>query len=308
MQPIARPSPRTLPWAETAVLAVTAAWGLSFVVLRTAQADAGPFALTALRMATGLATALVLLRPRLLTASALEWKGGIAGGVLLSAGYLLQTAGMRTAGAGTGGFITAFYVALVPLIEAAVFRRLPDRRDLLVLLVCCLGIGMIALDGATWALPPGEALVALSAPFWAAQIVVVGRVAARVHAPTLTVIQLLTLVAVCGAGALVVDEKPIRWTTNLLASVFFLGHVTCTLAFLAQAWAQRRFPPTHAAILFSPEPVFAALFGWWLLGEQFGLREVAGGALVLGAVLWAVLRTAPPADTREAAGDGTLTP
>jgi len=298
---------RAVPWAETAVLAVTAAWGLSFVVLKWGLEDAGPFSLTALRMTTGLASALVVLRPRLLRATAVEWGGGIAGGLLLAGGYLLQTAGLRTAEAGTAGFVTALYVALVPFVELAVFRRVPDLRDLAVLVVCCLGIGLIAFEPGSFALTWDEGLVAISTLCWAGQIVVVGRVTARCHGPTLVTIQLLVLAVVCGTGALLADEKPVRWTGDLFAVVFFLGHVTCVLAFLAQAWAQRRFPPTHTAILFSPEPVFAALFGWWLLGEEIGPRVVVGGALVLGGVLLAVLRPPPgapgPAPERDAGRD-----
>lgn len=292
---------RAIPWAEAAVLSVTAAWGLSFVVLKWGLEDAGPFTLTALRMATGLASALILLRPRLLRATAVEWGGGIAGGVLLSGGYLLQTAGLRTAEAGTAGFVTALYVALVPFVELLVFRRIPDLRDLSVLVVCCAGIGLIAFEPGSFALTWDEGLVAISTVCWAGQIVVVGRVTARCHGPTLVTIQLLVLAALTAGGALVAEEEPVRWTGDLLAAVFFLGHVTCVLAFLAQAWAQRRFPPTHTAILFSPEPVFAAFFGWWLLGEGIGLRVAAGGALVLVGVLLAVLRPPPRATTEKPA-------
>lgn len=280
---------RSLPWPELAVLAITAAWGLSFVVIKTGLQDAGTFSLTALRMTVGLASALVVLHPRLGAATSLEWRAGVLGGLLLAGGYLLQTAGLRTADAGAGGFITAFYVALVPFVDATVHRRLPHLRDLGILLVCCAGICLIALDPATFRLSQGEVLIALSALCWAAQIVVVGRVADRVRAGTLTTIQLLVLAAVAWGGVLVADEPPIRWSSRLLAAVFFLGHVTCSLAFFVQAWAQQRFSPTRVAILFSPEPVIAAAFGVWLLGEPMDARHVAGGLLVLGAVAASVL-------------------
>src|SRR5947207_2915094 len=99
---------------ETALFALTIAWGLSFPVIRwTTQEDAGYLTLTVLRLAVGLAF-LLALRPRGLAATRLEWRAGTLGGLLLAGGYVLQTAGLTEADAGKSGFLTAIYVSLVP--------------------------------------------------------------------------------------------------------------------------------------------------------------------------------------------------
>jgi drug/metabolite transporter (DMT)-like permease len=280
---------RRLPWPELAVLAMTLAWGLSFVVIRDALDACGTFTLTALRMGVGFAAAIVLLRPKLRSATRVEWRAGAVGGVLLAAGYLLQTAGLRTAGAGAGGFVTAFYVSLVPMIDAAVFRRRPSLRDVAGLLIASAGIALIVLDAERLTLSPGEVLIALSAFCWAGQIVVVGHVAQRADAAVLATIQLGVLAVVCAAALPLTSEKPVAWNWHLVAAIFFLGYVACALGFTVQAWAQRKFPPTRTAILFCAEPVFAACFGWWLQDETFGPRKLAGAAIVLVAVGLALL-------------------
>jgi drug/metabolite transporter (DMT)-like permease len=48
----------------------------------------------------------------------------------------------------------------------------------------------------------------------------------------------------------------------------------------------------HGAIILALEPVFAALFAAWLLGERLGRRGVAGGLLVLAGIVVSELRLA----------------
>ena len=102
-------------------------------------------------------------------------------------------------------------------------------------------------------------------------------------------VQMLVLVVVGAAGAVARGDAAPRWSGEFVAWILFLGIVTNSLAFLVQAWGQKRVSPTRIAILFSGEPVFAAAFGVWLAGESFGLRDAAGAALVMSAVAFTVI-------------------
>jgi drug/metabolite transporter (DMT)-like permease len=199
---------------------------------------------------------------------------------------------MMEAASGKSGFLTAFYLTLVPIFEGLVYRRLPLRRDLLALLVATVGIAVMVLRE-DLTLSFGEGFVAVSAIFWAAQIVVVGRVAERVDPLRLAVIQMLVVAVAVGAGWATRREAPVRWTAEFVSAVVFLGVVTNAVGFLGQAWAQKRVPPTRTAVLFSAEPVFAAFFGVILVGEKFGPWDVAGAALVMIAVALTIRRPAP---------------
>jgi drug/metabolite transporter (DMT)-like permease len=77
----------------------------------------------------------------------------------------------------------------------------------------------------------------------------------------------------------------IRFTPSMLwalAVTALLGTVCC---FIVQAWAQRFTPPTHTALIFSLEPVFAGLTSYFLIGERLGSRSLLGAALILVGVL-----------------------
>ena len=272
---------RALP-AELAFVAITAAWGLSFVVVPWALESAQVMTTIAVRSTVGLLF-LVAVRPRALVPTSLEWRAGGLAGLLLALGYVLQTAGLVSADAGKSGFLTAFYVVLVPACEGVVYRRLPAGRDVIALLVATAGIGLMVLKR-DLTLDPAEGVVALSAIAWAMHIVVVGRVAERVDPLRLAAVQMLVLALVGNVGMLANGEPAPRWSGGFIASILFLGIVTNGLGFLVQAWGQRRVPPTRTAILFSGEPVFAAAFGVWLADESFGKRDLAGAALVMAAV------------------------
>jgi drug/metabolite transporter (DMT)-like permease len=272
--------------AELAFVGITAAWGLSFVVVPWTLEAAPVMTTITLRAAIGLAV-LLALRPAALRATRLEWRAGLLAGLLLGLGYVLQTAGLTSADAGKSGFLTAFYVALVPLCEALVYRRLPVRRDLVALGVATAGIALMVLKS-DLTLDLAEGLVALSAVAWASHIVVVGRVAERVDPLRFAAVQMLVLAAVGAAGTMAETDPMPRWSTGFVASIVFLGVVTNALGFLVQAWGQKIVPPTRTAILFSGEPVFAALFGFWLAEERFGMRDLAGAALVMAAVAFTV--------------------
>jgi drug/metabolite transporter (DMT)-like permease len=78
----------------------------------------------------------------------------------------------------------------------------------------------------------------------------------------------------------------------------------CTaLAFSVQAWAQQFTPPTHTALIFSMEPVFAGAASWLLLGERLGYRGWGGAALILGGVLLSELKGSTPDEMREETAD-----
>jgi len=279
---------RRPPAAELALFAMTAAWGLSFVVVPQALASSTVMTSIALRAGVGLAF-LLAVNPAALAATLLEWRAGLLGGLLLAGGYVLQTAGLIEAASGKSGFLTAFYICLVPAFEALVYRRAPPGRDLLALAVATAGIALMVLR-ADLTMSLGEGLVAVAAFCWAAHIVVVGRVAARVDPIRLAAVQMLVLAAVGAAGALGRGDPSPRWTGRFVAELAFLGIVTNGIGFFVQAWGQRRVPPTRTAILFAGEPVFASIFGAWLVGETFGVRDIVGAAIVMAAVALTIAR------------------
>ena len=62
-----------------------------------------------------------------------------------------------------------------------------------------------------------------------------------------------------------------------------------------QLWAQQYTTPSHAAIIFTLEPVFAVITSYLVIGERLNARSIVGAIFVLGGILIAELLGAPAA-------------
>ena len=80
-------------------------------------------------------------------------------------------------------------------------------------------------------------------------------------------------------------------STAALATIVFLALFPSLSAFVIQMLAQRVAPPLRVSLIFSLEPVFAAIFAWTLGGEIFTVRGAAGGLLIACALVLSGLPT-----------------
>lgn len=125
---------------------------------------------------------------------------------------------------------------------------------------------------------------------FASHIISVGHFASRFRYAALGISQiitalLLTAVALPAAHWTRLETAALAWSGRLALAVVITGVFATALAFSAQAWAQRYTSPTHTAILFSLEPLFAALTSYLVRGEQLTGRALWGAALILVGIL-----------------------
>ena len=109
--------------APLALLLVSAAWGLAFVVMKPAieRQSVNNFLFTRFLMAV---LVMILIRPqvlKLLTKDLLL--RGLAAGFFLGGGYIFQTVGLANTGAAITGFVTGLYVVLTPLFAGLIFKE-----------------------------------------------------------------------------------------------------------------------------------------------------------------------------------------
>jgi drug/metabolite transporter (DMT)-like permease len=88
-------------------------------------------------------------------------------------------------------------------------------------------------------------------------------------------------------------DGTVAWNGSLLATLAYLGILSTAVAIGIQAKVQHRIPPAHVALLFTLQPLFAALCGWLALGDHLGAMQLLGGGLiVLGVVVTSLDRAA----------------
>ena len=117
--------------ADLILVFVSFLWGVTFVVVKSALADASSLVFLALRFS--LASLLLLLlfrfRPGSLSGFLSHWRSGTLCGCFLFLGYALQTAGLLTTAASKSAFLTGLFIVLVPIMSALLHRRAPDAAE-----------------------------------------------------------------------------------------------------------------------------------------------------------------------------------
>ena len=271
--------------ALVVLVAVTAVWGVTFVQVKDAVALYPLFAFLALRFAIASATLALPAAARVRGLGAGGFVAASSLGGLLGAGYALQTAGLERTTVSSTGFITGLYVVLTPLLALAVLRaRVPPAAWAGVALAT---VGLGLLTGVHGGEVAGDLLVFAGAVVYALQIVLMERYAPLHDALAFTFVEMLAafagLVAVAaGTGELGVPHGVTVWAALVVTGVF-----ASALAFLAQTWAQRRASATQTALAFSLEPVWAAVFGVTLSGDELGAAGWAGCAVIMAGIVLA---------------------
>lgn len=271
-------------WADLTLLLVTLVWGGTFVMVKEATESYPVWTFLVLRF--GLA-ALVLLPFGWRRLRGLGWRGWGAGaliGLFLLSGYALQTLGLQYTSSSKAGFITGLSVAIVPVLATVVLRERLRYSAIVGVALAVVGLAMLSLTGRERA-SQGDILVLFGAVGFALHIISITKFGGGRDPMALTIVQLLT-VTVCSAVISAYVDRPLPpLPRETLYAAIFTGVLATAVAFLAQTALQRYTTPTHTALIFAAEPVFAAVFGVLLGGDQLPARAIIGGMLILGGML-----------------------
>jgi drug/metabolite transporter (DMT)-like permease len=267
--------------AVALLLLVSAIWGSTFVVVKQAITQTSVLDFLAWRfILAGLL--LAVIRPQaLVRLGRVGWRNGTLLGGALAAGYITQTYGLRYTPAAVSGFLTGLQVVFTPVIGWAILRHRPGSRTWTAVLVATSGLALLTLRGVPFGI--GEGLTIASAALFALQIVGLEQWVSAEDAYGLAAVQLLTIggisLVAAAPGGLRLPPTPAIWGAVVLTAV-----AATAFAFVVQSWAQSHLSATSAAVVFTTEPVFAALFAW-VSGEHLGWAMIIGGAFVVLAML-----------------------
>ncbi len=271
-------------------------WGSAFIAQSRGMADVGPLLFTGVRFLIGSLVVLPL--------AVLEWRRlgregrplsrldrwHIAGlGGLMTLGAVMQQIGIQFTSVTHAGFLTAIYVPLVPVLAWLLLGHVA-HGSVWPAAVGCLA-GAFLLSGAhALNIGVGDLWVAGSALPWALHVLMVGRWADRMGAPFLVASGQF---AVCGVLSLIAAfvNEPVG-TSGLVAAfwpIAYTGVLSVGVAFTAQVVAQRYAQAADAAIILSSETLFAAGFGYLLLGERLNTAGLLGCGVMLGCILFVQL-------------------
>ncbi len=272
------------------MLWITAAiWGFAFVAQRAGMEFIGPFTFNGIRFLLGSVSLLPLIfwmkfrqkRPSAKHKNIL--KGGLLAGLVLFIGASLQQAGMVYTTAGKAGFITGFYIILVPLIGVFIGQHI-TRLLWMGAFIALAGLYLLTMNGPL-VLQKGDMLILLSAFFWAIHVQLINKLVDTHSALPLSAFQF----AICGVLSLtagfIFETVSILTIMQALWPLLYGGLMSVGIAYTLQVVAQQHVHPAYASIILSFETVFAVIGGWLLLNEILNLRNLVGCLLMLAGIV-----------------------
>jgi drug/metabolite transporter (DMT)-like permease len=273
------------------LLLVTLCWGTTFPLLKSVATDLNGIEISAFRF---LLAALCVL-PFLIRAPRRAWADGAILGSIALASYVAQAYGLQHISSNRSAFITSLNVLMVPFLGLMFGGRL----SWLVLLAACIavaGIGLMSWEsGGSLA---GDGATVMCAFAYAAYVVALSRCSAKHEARYLAATQIAVMAAAAIAWILFQSARGAGLATLAaraqphFMTLLYLGVVATAGMLFLQALAQRNVSADKAAVIYTMEPVFAAVFGWLWLNEMLGLRGLAGATLVVAALIMSEIRAA----------------
>jgi drug/metabolite transporter (DMT)-like permease len=272
--------------AEFLLLVTTFFWGVTFVVVKEAIQITGVFVFLAQRFTSAAlimaGICLVMRRP---FASRLIGQGMVMG-FFLFGGYAFQTVALLYTTASNTAFLTGLSIVLVPLLGVIFHGHRVTRNMIAGVILAAAGLYLLCTNGG-WFFNRGDLLAGVCAVSVALHMIYTGKYAAGGDVYWLTAIQLGVVALLSVLMTLLLGDRLMVWHPEILWALVICVLFATVFAFLVQTAAQRLTDPTHTALIFCMEPVFAALFAYVMLGERFGVAGAVGAFLILAGMILA---------------------
>ena len=292
-----KPAMRAVHIKHSLLLLVTAViWGVAFVAQSVGMDYVGPFTFTCARSLIAGVVLLPLLalrrrrgpgQPAASGDRRALWLGGLCCGLFLALASSFQQFGIQFTTVGKAGFITAFYIVLVPVLGLLWGRRCS--------LAVWIGVAM-ALAGLYllcitegFAVQSGDLMVFICALLFAGHILVIDHFTHRADGVAMACIQFFACGLLCAVPMLIFERPSLAQLCAAWLPVLYAGVLSSGVGYTLQIIGQRDMNPTVASLILSLESVVSVLAGLVLLGQRLSAREWAGCLLMFCAIILAQL-------------------
>lgn len=284
--------PRSLK-AHILLVLVTFIWGSTFVLIKAAvERDAAPLSFNFVRMIFATAALAIIFYPDVRKIRIPSFRAGALVGIFMWLGYEFQTVGIRLTTASKSAFITGLSVVLVPLFLATFWRRQVNHWSAMGVACAFCGLFLLTVPAGEnafvdWhSVNNGDLLSFACAVSFAFQIIFLGRAITRHPVGQIAFLQIAIAALLMGFSLPFAPAGVhLHLSKLVIGAILVTGLLGTAAAFSIQAWAQQFTSPTHTALIFSLEPVFAWVTSYIVVGERLGLRAGLGAVMILGGIL-----------------------
>ena len=270
--------------AELTLLLLTFFWGITFPLVKIALDFCSPFLFLSIRFALGTFIIGLIYRKEITFIDKTTLKAGIIIGIFLFLGFAFQTVGLKYTAASKSAFITGLFVIMVPPLSVLLVKEKPKLFSLIGVALALSGLWIMTRPkGSEFGF--GDLLTFLCAISFSFHVIYVQIYNARFDFEKLVLVQLLTTTILSIPSMFLFEKIKFVYDPNLLSALLVTALFATALGITVQNRMQKDTTATKASVIYTTEPVFAAIFSYLLLGETLGSLGMLGAFLILSGTL-----------------------
>lgn len=268
------------------LLLVTIVWGSTFIIIKDTVNTVNPYMIVFIRslLAFSVIILFTLLSKKGKLLNTKIFLQGITLGLFLGISYMAQTVGLQYTSTGHSAFITSSAVVVVPFILFFFFKAKIVAIDWISILIVFGGLFLLTYDLET-SINKGDIITILSAVSGAMHLVLAGRFIQKSETFPLVSYQFLGTALFSFIAWSVTGAEPVSITLRSGISLVYLGLFGTLFCFFIVVWVQKYLSSLKTVVILSLEPVFAAIFGYFIIHETLNTKELTGTFLILAGVL-----------------------
>jgi drug/metabolite transporter (DMT)-like permease len=266
--------------AEFVLLGTTIIWGGTFSVVKSGLSDISPMTFVAIRFWIASVVFVAIFWKKIIQISTPTLIRGCVLGVFLFVGFAGQTIGLSLTTASKSGFITGTLVIFTPLAQLIIERRPPTLGNIIGIIFVTIGLWIFTSPQGS-ELNTGDLLTLGAAVIWGVYIVCLDLFSKKHDGSQLTFLQVGATAILSTIVIPFVEIPYIHYSVNLLGAFIYTALLATVVTTYAQTRYQKETTPTRAAIIYSLEPIIAAVLAYYFLHESVGSLGVLGGGLII---------------------------
>lgn len=280
-------------------------WGVAFVAQSVAMDYIGPFTFNCIRSLLGGTVLLPVIGIFSISKKEKNVKseepffkrnrtliiGGLCCGLALCIASNLQQIGIVTTSAGKAGFITAFYIVFVPIVNLF-FGKKSSFLIWISVALALVGLYLLCITESL-SINQGDLYLLLCAIVFTIHILVIDHFSPLVDGVKMSCIQFFVSGILSAIPMFLFEEPSFTQLKAASVSILYAGIMSCGVAYTLQIVGQKNMNPTIASLILSLESVVSVLAGWVILHQTLSVREIIGCILMFGAIIFAQLPAKP---------------
>lgn len=210
-------------------------------------------------------------------------------GAILGAGFFavmtLEMNALRHTASSTVSFLENTAIVIVPLLAAALSRKLPSKRSIICAVITLAGVGLLTLKGGKLSFGIGEVLCICSAVTYASVIILTDRFSRKADALIIGIMQIGFLALFASIGSVVFETPCLPQGGREWGAILVLAIICTCFGFTLQPVAQRYVSTEIAGQFCALNPLTASILGIVFLNERLSVYGIIGAVLILAGIL-----------------------